>query len=55
MVFYSQKRNSNVKDPVCGMEIDKGETLFHKGREYRFCCATCKWAFEKNPDQFAES
>ncbi len=55
MVFYSQKRNSAVKDPVCGMEIDKGESLFHKGREYRFCCATCKWAFEKNPDQFAES
>ena len=55
MVFYSQKENNTMKDPVCGMEIDKGESLFHKGREYRFCCATCKWAFEKNPDQFAES
>ncbi len=55
MVFYSQKRNSTMKDPVCGMEIEKGESLFHKGREYLFCCATCKWAFEKNPDKFAES
>ena len=44
-----------MKDPVCGMEIgDKGEPLIHKGKEYHFCCATCRWAFEQNPDQFAQ-
>jgi Cu+-exporting ATPase len=42
-----------VKDPVCGMEIEeKGESVIHGGKEYRFCCASCRWAFEKNPDQF---
>jgi YHS domain-containing protein len=45
-----------MKDPVCGMDIeDKGESLVHKGKIYRFCCATCRWAFEQNPDQFTES
>jgi len=43
-----------MKDPVCGMEVEKGEVLVHDGKEYRFCCATCRWAFEKNPEQFLE-
>ena len=55
MVFYSKKENDSMKDPVCGMDIEKGETLTHQGKEYRFCCASCRWAFEKNPDQFIES
>jgi YHS domain-containing protein len=39
-----------MKDPVCGMEVnDKGESITHSGKEYRFCCASCRWAFEKNP------
>ena len=54
MVFYQEKRKGTMKDPVCGMEIDKGESIFHKGKEYHFCCATCRWAFEKNPAQFLE-
>ncbi|AFS81969.1 YHS domain-containing protein [Candidatus Nitrosopumilus sediminis] len=42
-----------MKDPVCGMELgEKGEKLLHKGREYIFCCASCRWAFENNPEQF---
>lgn len=45
-----------MKDPVCGMEMgDKGEKLSYNGKEYRFCCASCKWAFENNPKQFEES
>jgi len=45
-----------MKDPVCGMDVgEKGEPLVHNGKEYRFCCATCRWAFEQNPEQFAES
>jgi len=30
MVFYPQKESSTMKDPVCGMEVDKGEPLVHK-------------------------
>jgi len=45
-----------MKDPVCGMEVDKkNESLTHNGIEYRFCCASCRWAFEKNPNQFVEN
>jgi YHS domain-containing protein len=42
-----------MKDPVCGMEIsDNGEYITHNGKEYRFCCASCRWTFENNPEQF---
>ena len=44
-----------MKDPVCGMEINKGDPLIHNGKKYIFCCASCRWAFEQNPDQFIES
>jgi len=45
-----------MKDPVCGMEIgEKGDSIIHEGKEYRFCCcASCRWAFEKNPEQFID-
>lgn len=45
-----------MKDPVCGMDVgEKGVPLEHKGKQYRFCCASCRWAFEQNPDQFTKS
>jgi len=45
-----------MKDPVCGMDVgEKGELLIHKDEEYRFCCASCRWAFEQNPEQFLKS
>ena len=45
-----------MKDPVCGMEINENhDSLEHKGKKYYFCCASCRWAFENNPDQFTES
>lgn len=48
-----EKRSDSMKDPVCGMDVgEKGESLTHDGKEYRFCCASCRWAFEKNPEQF---
>lgn len=45
-----------MKDPVCGMDVgEKGDLLEHEGKQYRFCCASCKWAFEQNPQQFIKS
>ena len=42
-----------MKDPVCGSEVnEKSESIKYDGKEYRFCCASCRWAFEKNPKQF---
>ncbi len=45
-----------AKDLVCGMEVDekKADKLEYKGKTYYFCCATCRWAFEKNPEQFIQ-
>lgn len=43
-------------DPVCGMTVDvRTETphLRHEGHTYYFCCAGCRAAFEKAPDEFA--
>jgi len=57
MVSYTQKEGGYcMKDPVCGMDVaDQGDSLTHNGKEYRFCCASCRWAFEKNPEQFMTS
>ena len=45
-----------MKDPVCGMDVgEKGDSLEYRGKQYRFCCASCRWVFEQNPDQFTKS
>ncbi|HEY4680699.1 MAG TPA: YHS domain-containing protein [Nitrosarchaeum sp.] len=42
-----------MKDPVCGMKVDeKHDHIEHNNKKYYFCCASCRWAFEQNPDQF---
>ncbi len=47
-----------VKDPVCGMEIEKsanaGEVEYN-GTVYYFCCSGCKDKFEENPEQYIET
>ncbi len=43
----------NVKDPVCGMEIDDQKaaaSMSYKGETYHFCCQGCLRAFEKDPE-----
>ncbi len=47
---------TTVKDPVCGMSVDekKAAKMGYKGKTYYFCSATCQFAFEKNPKQFAK-
>lgn len=45
-----------MKDPVCGIEMgDKGEITIYNGKLYRVCSVGCRWAFEKNPEQFLEN
>lgn len=42
-----------MKDPVCKMEVDdKHDSTSFEGKEYFFCCASCRWAFENNPKNF---
>jgi YHS domain-containing protein len=44
-----------AKDPVCGMDVDEKTAKYktvHKGKNYYFCAAGCKEAFEKNPNKY---
>jgi Cu+-exporting ATPase len=45
-----------VRDPVCGMEVEKGNLCAeYQGRTYCFCSAYCKEKFEADPAQYAGS
>lgn len=47
-----------VKDPVCGMEIEKLDatgTLEYQGQTYYFCSAICKALFNKEPEKYAHN
>lgn len=48
---------AQVKDPVCGMEIDSEKaaaTATHEGKTYYFCSAMCKTKFGMNPAQYTK-
>lgn len=45
------------KDPVCGMEIDEGQTQYqvsHRGEIFYFCSEACKAAFKSDPEHHIE-
>lgn len=48
----------DVKDPVCGMDIEQdeaaGQSDFH-GKTYYFCCSECKEKFDQNPQMYVNS
>ena len=49
------KDNDTLKDPVCGMEIEKSEAKFtheHNGETYYFCMEGCKEKFVDNPEKY---
>ena len=53
MGVYTQEK---VVDPVCGMEITRGDpdTLIssYKGQPYYFCAQCCVRVFKKNPERY---
>lgn len=45
-----------TRDPVCGMQFEESEaaaSIQYKGITYYFCSASCKAAFEKEPEKYA--
>lgn len=44
-----------AKDPVCGMEVDPANALksTYEGKDFFFCCETCKTMFDKEPQEYA--
>lgn len=48
-------RNTDAKDPVCGMTVDKSRAKYqveYQGTTFYFCCAGCKQTFEQSPQRF---
>lgn len=44
-----------VKDPVCGMQVDKSNaaaTYEYKGKTYYFCDPSCQCTFEEDPERY---
>ena len=53
----SEPLGSALKDPVCGMEVDR-ETTFrttYEGEKYFFCSEHCLTKFTEDPKQYLES
>ncbi len=49
------QQNKIERDPVCGMKIDREKCKLvsvYEGKEYRFCAAECKEAFETAPEKY---
>jgi len=48
---------SNVKDPVCGMEVSKDTALHleYKGAAYYFCSDTCQHKFKDDPQAYIDT
>jgi Cu+-exporting ATPase len=45
----------NVKDPVCGMEVEDQQaaaSMNYQGQTYYFCCQGCQGQFEKDPEAY---
>lgn len=45
----------NIKDPVCGMEIDPAtafSTREHMGQTFYFCPASCAEKFDADPHKY---
>ena len=51
-------QNVEVLDPVCGMTVDLAAARHlseWQGQRYAFCAASCKHAFEADPEKYAEA
>ena len=44
-----------VRDPVCGMTVDPGDSAAHSahgGHDYHFCCTGCRDKFAADPEKY---
>ncbi len=54
MHHHKCMEDMKIKDPVCGMEINKenAKKLTYKGKTYYFCSDSCMNKFKKNPKKY---
>jgi YHS domain-containing protein len=49
-------REEKLVDPVCGMEISRGDpdalVSMYRNQSYYFCAQCCVKAFQKNPERY---
>lgn len=48
---------ASERDPVCGMQVDPAKAAAkstYEGKNYYFCSAGCKKAFDANPGAFVK-
>ncbi len=48
--------NPDMKDPVCGMDVDPQNPAAiaeYEGHEYLFCSQECKRLFDERPDKYS--
>ena len=47
-----------TRDPVCGMSVDPAAgkpTARHGGRDFHFCCESCRAKFEADPERYLDA
>ena len=52
---FLDRFSSKAKDPVCGMDVQKGkaaDTATHGGKTYHFCSKACAAKFRSNPGNY---
>lgn len=50
-----KNKDTGIKDPVCGMDVDPKKTehhFRHKSQEYHFCSDKCLSKFKASPEQY---
>jgi Cu+-exporting ATPase len=52
---HADMPGGQATDPVCGMTVDPATaraSASHQGRNYYFCCPSCKQRFEADPERY---
>jgi YHS domain-containing protein len=55
MIGYKAKIGGKMKDPICDMEVQDAKfKSTYKDKQYSFCSANCKAAFDKSPGKYVK-
>jgi xanthine dehydrogenase accessory factor len=56
--FTPDEVSHSAIDPVCGMAVEMGESIYqseYEGKSLYFCCAGCKQTFDRQPGKFSQN
>jgi YHS domain-containing protein len=58
MKQLKEKQSKTIIDPVCGMTVDSGNSLYqykYRQKTFTFCAQSCLDSFEQDPHKFIDS